>query len=200
MAAVQIEEAELLNHRGNTAALAAMLANKDARKLVLQAQKIVKPDAVIPEIDARAPVDEAVAALTKRLDEEKAEREKEKRERDEKERLDSFKNSWERQKQIVRDRFPDINDQGIEAIDALAKERGIPDFESAADTFRRLNPPASVGDSSSGTGSWGFFESPPDNLKEHMKVLMDTKGQSEATTNKMINEALAEYRGQRRAA
>src|ERR1700685_3471015 len=128
MAAVQIEEAELLNHRGNTAALAAMLANKDARKLVLHAEKIVKADAVIPEIDARAPVDEAVAALTKRLDEEKAEREKEKRERDEKERLDSFKNSWERQKQIVRDRFPDINDQVIEAIDALAKERGIPDF------------------------------------------------------------------------
>ena len=129
MAAVQIEEAELLNHRGNTAALAAMLANKDARKLVLQAQKIVKPDAVIPEIDARAPVDEAVAALTKRLDEEKAEREKEKRERDEKERLDSFKNSWERQKQIVRDRFPDINDQVIEAIEAAKTE--MPSLEIA---------------------------------------------------------------------
>lgn len=201
MPQVQIEEAELANLRGNSTALGQMLANKDARSLLLKAQKIVKPDAVIPEIDARAPVDEALETIRKEMADDRAARAKEKTDEDERRRLDAFKNSWDAQKRVIRDRYPALNDAGIDEIEKLAKERGIPDLEAAGALFMQLHPPAPVGDpNAGGMGGWNFFDAPQDNMKEHMAKLMESKGDNEPELNSMIREAIADVRGQRRAA
>lgn len=201
MPQVQVEESELLQLRGNSTALGQMLANKDARSLVLKAQKIVKPDAVIPELDARAPIDEALGEFRKEFGDFRKSIEERETKQEEARRLNEFKASWESQKRTIRDRYPTLNDAGIEEVEKLAKDRGIPDLEAAGALFMQLHPPAPLGDpNAGGMGGWNFFDAPQDNMKDHMKVLMESRGDNEPELNSMIRETLADVRGQRRAA
>lgn len=196
MARIEIEEADLLANQGVVNTVKAMLGNPEARKLVLKAQKIVKPDAVIPEIDAAVPFQtelekmrEESRALTKRLDDEKAEREA-------RGKIDEFTTAWENQKSGLR--REGYLTETIDEIEKLAKERGIPDLEAAAALHTKLHPPAEPA-SPSGFGSFNFFE-PSEKEGEDMKKLLETRGESEGVLNTMIQKGLADVRGTRRTA
>ena len=199
MPKIEVEEAEW-NARGQlTNVISNMLKHPTGRAKLLQAQKEVYPDTPIPEIDAAKPVLDEVGKVRKDFEDYKKSREELDAKREQDARLTAFANEWEGAKQRVRDRYPDFNDKAIEEIDKFAQEKGIPDFEAAAARYREMHPPATIAEPS-GSGGWGFFEEHQDSMKDNMEKLMQSHGDNEAVTGKMVNDALAEIRGGRRAA
>ncbi len=194
MAKVEIEEADLLTNNQIVASVRAMLGNKEARQHILRAQKIITPNASIPEIDARAPVDEAlgevnktVAALQKRIDDDKAERDAEKR-------TNEFKDSWEKQKRDLL--AQGWSEEGIAKAEEHAQKEGIPSLRAAANDFLALNPPPPPATPSS-AGSFGMFDA-GSREGEHIKKIFESKGGDDMAVNSIVNETLAEMRGQAR--
>jgi len=194
MAKVEIEEADLLANNQIVASVRAMLGNKEARQHILRAQKIINPKASIPEIDARAPVDEALsevnknfAALQKRFDDEKAERENEKKTKE-------FADAWDKQKRELS--AQGWSDEGIAKAEEHAQKEGIPSLRAAANDFLALNPPPPPATPSS-AGSFNMFDA-GSREGEHIKKIFESKGNDEASTMAIVNETLAEMRGQAR--
>jgi cytochrome P450 len=198
MARVEIEEADLKANQTLANTIQAMLRHPEARKRVLEAQKIIQPNAVIPEIDAAKPVTDAIEAMRKEMAEERAARQKEKEEELTARRVNDFKSSWERAKDTVRGLYTDLNEDGISAIEKMAEERGIADFEAAAALWRRDHPPATP--QAPGGSGWAFFEDPQDNVKEFMEKQMASKGEDESGLARQVNSVLADIRGTKRAA
>ena len=193
MATREVDETEFLNSQTVIRTVNAMMNDPKARKLVQQAQKIVNPNVVIPELDAAEPVltemtalREENAKLAKRMDLEKEERENSAR-------IASFTQSWEAKKSGLRQRG--YTDEGITAIEALAEERGIVDLEAASALFDRLHPPAELADPTS-FNSFTMFENGTTN--EDFKKLLEAQGDDSVAERNMINAALAEVRGQGR--
>lgn len=197
MPKVEVEEAEW-NARGQlTQVVSALLKNPKARPLMLRAQKEAFPESVIPEIDAAQPVMTEIEKVRKDFEDyRKANEEKEAAAQNES-KIKAFADEWAKQKDAVRSRYPDFNEKAIEDIEKMATEKGIPNFEAAADHYRALNPPAAI--QSPHTGGWGFFDENTDTLKDSMDKLMQSHGDNDAVTNKMVNEALADIRGRRAA-
>jgi hypothetical protein len=195
MPKIEVEESDLLASAQTVKAVQAMLANPKARSLLLNAQKIINPNAVIPEIDAKAPIEAEIAkerearlALEKRLDDEKAANEAAAKTR-------SFKDKWEADKADLRRQG--YTDEGVSKIEKLAEERGIPSLEAAAALFDKLNPPATVAAPSGGIGGWDLFQ-PAAEEDTNMKKLLESKGEDNMALNSMINSALTEVRGKAR--
>jgi hypothetical protein len=199
MPKIEVEEAEW-NARGQlTGTIQKLLSNPKSRPLLLKAQREAFPETPIPEIDAATPILDEVSKVRKDFDEWKAAQEKKEQEREAADKINAFASEWTRQKGRVRERYPDFTDSAIDEIEKFATEKGIPDFEAAAARYRELNPPATV--EAPHSGGWGFFdESSNESLKDQMEKLMVAKGDNEAVTNKMVNDALTEIRGGRRAA
>jgi len=196
MATREVDEQEYLASVGVVQAVQSMLKHPEARKLVLKAQKTVNPNAVIPEIDAAAPLANELAGVTKRLDDIAASIAADKAARDAEAKVNEFATAWGKQKAKLRD--AGYYDDAIEAIEKLAQERGIPDLEAAAALHEKLHPPASPA-SPSGFGTWNFLE-PTEKEGEFTKKLLETKGDDDGALRSEINKALADVRGQRRAA
>src|ERR1700744_3076961 len=171
MARIEVEESDLVAASQLTATVQGMLAHPKAREMLLQAQKLVKPDAIIPEIDARDAVMNEVKALREEAAAERApraaEKEAEKAERESK----KFERQWNAQRDSLR--AAGYLDDGIAKIEALAQQRGIPDLEAAELLFKKLNPPPApvVGSS---FGPMDSFTNPSEENKL-MKALLETK-------------------------
>ncbi len=192
MAKVEIEEADLLASNQVVASVRAMLANKDARQHVLKAQKIINPSAVIPEIDAAAPYDAAlgevnktVAALQKRLDDDATARETEKK-------TNEFKDSWDKQKRELL--AQGWSEEGVAKAEEHAQKEGIPSLRAAANDFLALNPPPPPATPSS-AGSFNMFDA-GSREGEQIKKIFESKGGDDMAVNAIVNETLAEMRGQ----
>lgn len=188
---VEVDETELLNSRGVVATVQAMMRNPESRRRVLEAQKIVNPDAVIPELDAAKPyvaelktIGESVSALNKRLDDEAAAREAEKR-------TNAFASAWEEQKANLR--AQGYSDEGIAKIEEHAKTEGIPSLRAAAADFDRLHPPAAPV-SPGGYNTWDFFKAPADDDTD-MKKLLESRGEDEGLIRNMVDKTLVDIRG-----
>jgi len=199
MPKVEIEEADLLANQQLAKAIQSMMANPDARKKLLEAQKIINPTAVTPkdyqdEVMAEVAKErEARLALEKKIEDDKKAEETDRKTKE-------FLASWESAKSRLRDKYPDLNDKGIEEIENLAKTRGIPDLEAAGALFRELHPPATP-EHPSGPSGFNLFDAPQqDNIRDDMKKLMESGGENQQVLDKMIRETLADVRGQRKAA
>lgn len=193
MAMREVDETEFLNSQTVIRTVNAMMSDPKARKLVQQAQKIVNPNVVIPELDAAAPVLEEVTALRAENASILARMNAEKEERENRERVATFTASWESKKSALRQRG--YTEEGITAIEALAEERGLADLEAASALFDRLHPPAEIADPTS-FNSFNMFENGATN--EDFKKLLEAQGDDSAAERNMINAALSEVRGQRR--
>lgn len=199
MPKVEIEEADLLAQQRIFEAVKKIAANPQARELMAKAQKIVDPtivtatdyqDELRNEIKER---DKRIDELNKKFDDDKAEREANAKKA-------AFMSEWEAQKQAVRERWPDINGEGMSAIEKLAEEKGIPNFEAAAALFRTLNPPATPA-ASDGPVHWNLFDAPEqDGMKDYIDKLMKSGGDDAAAESAMVRDTLAEVRGLKRAA
>jgi len=192
MATREVDESEFLSSQSVVRAVNAMLANKDSRKLLLQARKVADPSAVIPEIDAAAPVQSEMAEIRKLMAEQAAERAAEKAERDQQAQIDKFTAGWEKQKAQLRNNG--WRDEGIAEIEKHAQERGIADLEVAAAHWEKLHPPSDPVQPN-GSGSWGFFDAPKDD-ETFVKAMIDSRGDDENALNAEISAALKDYRGQ----
>lgn len=190
---VDVDETEFVNQQNLAALYGKIWQNPQSRELLTRAAKIVNPNAVTPELDATDRVmseitkrDEKIDALQARLDADKAEREQATQ-------LQTFQHSWEQKRGSLRKLG--YTDDGIEKIEQLAQERGIVDLEAAAALFDRMNPPQQV-TASSGFAPFDTFN-PSDRDNENFKALMEAKGDDPMTENKMIREALDDYRSGR---
>lgn len=193
MAVREIDESELLAQQSVTRAVNQMLANPKARKMLLAARKEADPDAVIPEIDAAAPLAAEQAALRQMLLDDKAERAADKAAAAEARSVQQFEDGWNRQKSALRN--AGWRDEGIEAVEQFARENAIGDLGIAADAWEKRHPPAEPVQPN-GSGSWGFFDQPSDAPDTFIKAMVETKGDNEGALDAEIQSALRDYRSQ----
>lgn len=187
----EIDETEFVRSEALRKTVGAMLANKDARKLLLQAQKVVQPNAAIPEIDAAVPINDAVAEVTKKFDDFRKEM-KDKEEKDLTERRQSELDvKWQAGKRALKSRG--YTDEGIAEVEKLMEAKGLIDHEDGLIIFEKLHPPAEPA-KSAGIGSYNFFEM-PEKGEDMMKKLLATRGEDESTIRQLTNEAITEVRG-----
>ena len=137
--AVEIDETQLAGLTGVSKTVQSMLGNPKARRLLLQAQKLINPDVAIPELDAAEPIMSEVAALRKELEDDRKARAEDATKRDDDARKADLSSSWERGR-------ADLRAQGytLEAIEKIEKEvmekEGIANHKVAAAYFDKLNP------------------------------------------------------------
>lgn len=192
MPLVQIDETELANLQGVTRAVTQIMGHKEGRSLMLQARKLADPSAVIPEIDAAAPLKAELDAIRAELRTEREARDAAKAEREEAQRLRAFQREWDRQRQALRTQG--WTDEGLGKVEEHAKERGIADLEAAAAHWEKLNPPPPP-ESPRGSGGWNFFGGKQEDDGAFVKALLQSGGENEAALDREIQAALSEARG-----
>lgn len=191
MAMVEIDEAELIAKNQAVEALQGMLGHSEARSLILQAQKLVKPDVAIPEIDAAAPIMEKVKALEEKIeaDKKEAQEAKDKEEKDAK--LATITAQWE----VGREKAEKAGytDEGISQLEKYMEAHGIADHEIAMPSFEKKNPLPEPAES--GSTPWQSL-GPPSEDSPDLKPLFESGGQSESWLKTMTDTALKEVRNQ----
>ena len=188
MALVEIDETELVNYRNITGAVQKMLADPRTRGKLLEAQKTINPNAVIPELDAQKPVFDAVNGLKDELKALKEQRDADKAEADKEKTLTNLKNQWEAGR--VKARRAGYTAEGIAQLEAFMEEKGVGDHEIAMPAFERMNPPSSAVDAT-GAAKFDPFQSMKSE-GDDMKLLLD--GDDQHFLNKRIKETLAGVR------
>ena len=191
MAAVEIDEVELLRLRKQDQTVHALMGNPKAKKKIFEAYKEVDPNARIPELDAEeaakkpvAELQDTVAKLQKQIDDDKAEREKTAK-------LGSLSQQIETGKAKLR--REGWTDEGIAAVEKVMEEKGTTDIEVAAAYYEKQHPPQ-VPVTPRGQGAWGFVEGVQDDEKD-LKSLIESKGQNEMQADQMARKVLNEFRG-----
>ncbi len=177
-----VDESELLGMANIVRATREIMAHPQARKMLLNAQKIVSPNAVIPEIDAAAPVHAAIEEIRAELAAARQEREEESNAK----KLDAFKQQWEEQRQTLLARYDAAT---VEAIQQHAEAEGIPSLRVAAADWEKHVAPARE---SGNPFAVDIFN--PSQDADEIKRLMETRGDDERAVNTMIGKALADAR------
>jgi hypothetical protein len=157
MPTVEVDEVQLQQSTKLRQAFEALMKNPKSRRKVLEAQKIIEPDAKIPELDepdpleaATKPLADEVAALKKQIEEDKATRERDVR----LSQLAALKDNG-----IKKLREQRYTDDGIKAVEKIMEEKGILDPLDAAAIFERDHPPQAPVQQT-GSGGWNFAELP----------------------------------------
>ena len=193
MPMIEVDETEFINNKQLKELVGSMLKNPEARRRVLEAQKIVKPDTAIPELDAAKPVQDAVAALGTKFDEALKEIREEREKEKEDARMAKLQTRWRDGQNFLREHG--YNEEGIKKVEELMEARGIASHEDAAKIFEFDNPPSPPA-TPAGSGSFNLFE--VQDKGDDFKELLASKGNSESVLRKMTDAAIAEVRGQRR--
>jgi ribosome assembly protein YihI (activator of Der GTPase) len=195
MPKVEIDEAELLEHRRMRGVLAKITADPKRKARLELLHKEVDPDVPTPTNDLLKPVDDAVAGvskqiadLTKQLADEKAESEKQRNLAQLSARVDSGLASLKQQGWM---------DDGIAKVKAIMEEKGLLDVDDAVAIFERRNPPPAP-IAPGGSGAWNFMDEVTNDADADIKKLIQTKGDSEPLLNQMVNKTLLEVRGSSR--
>lgn len=194
MPKVEVDEAEWLASKQVTQLFADTLNNPEARKRLLEAKKIVRPNEPVPELDAAKPIQDELSKLREEMAADRRERTEAAAEAKRSADLKKFEDQWTSQKSALREQG--WLDDGIVNIEKLAQERGIADLEAAALLYERLHPkPVPV--EPSGYGRWNSFEPPQEGAAEDsfMKAMMETRGENEAALDSEIRAAINDVRG-----
>lgn len=189
MAMREIDEVELTRLQSVNTVVARMLANPESRKKVLEAHKIQNPNAVVPELDAAKPFNEAlgtmaeqVKELSKKIDADKAEREQNAR----KAELDTKWSSGRMQA-----RKAGYTEEGVKALEEFMVEKGVLDHDVAMPAFERTQPaPTQIDNSKQGFDAFKAIS----NSGEEMKRLLDTQGQDNGVVRDLISKSLSDVR------
>ena len=193
MAAVEIDEVELLRLRKQDQTVQHIWGNPKARRKIQEAVKEADPNMRIPELEieeaAKAPVmalEKTVADLQKQIADDKAEREKN-------DKLNALNTSVE--SGFGKLRKSGWTDDGLVEVKTLMEERGIIDPEIAAAYYEKQHPPQ-VPATPSGVGAWNFGEV-ADDTDAYSKALMASKNAAENDSLVMreAGKALQEIRG-----
>lgn len=190
MALVEIDETELAAHRQVTATMNKLLNNPKTRRQILEAQKALNPELVIPELEATEAVrsdvsklSEQLAAMQKSMDDDKAEREKQAR-------LSDLQSKWDKGRSALR--AQGYTDEGIATIEKFMEERGVADHELAAAAHEKMFPPAEPVRSAGGN-RFDLFE-PENRSSDQMKALFENPDNPMAL-DALVNDTLRQVRG-----
>ncbi len=162
-----------------------MQKNPKTRGATLRAIKELRPDISIPELDAAAPLqaqlEEIKTAQREFLDSIKAE----KAAAAEAAATEKLISGWNAQKNSLLEEgyFPD----GVEKIEAFARENGIPNLAAAAALYEKRNPP-----SLSSPRSGLFTPGAEDDAAKYVNHLMQGRGQPGGRIDEgaVMNEAM----------
>lgn len=189
MANIEVDEVEYKSMQQVVGAVQKMLANPAARKKVLEAQKDINPNAVIPELDATRPFQEAISRVEKGLEDIKKSQEEARAEAEKKEKLAALTHAWEEGR--VKARSAGYTKEGLESLEKFMEEKGIADFDVAMAAFEKLNPPAEqVAPAGNRFDVFGQMREGNDTLK----ALLDSRGEDAHAIGKLIHQTLSEVR------
>ena len=194
MRTIEVDEATLAKNQQLVGLINKMLAHPEARKKVMAAHKDVDPTVVIPEIDAAKPLDDAMAAITKRMDDFMADQEKRAKDREDAERKATFVTNFEKGRAGLR--AAGVTDEGITAVEALMEKHGIIDHEIGWAAFSKLNPEPTPLPPAPNFGFNGLFDSSDKNPDEFLKAMHASRGLDEAALDRRIHEVITETRQQ----
>jgi hypothetical protein len=193
MAQVEIDEAELVSLK-NVAGLFAKTLNSKERNSMLQAVKRANPDLPIPEIDARAPIDEAMNGFRDELkatrDELAAERQARKDEND----RAKLAQQWNEGRSKAQKQG--YVGESLDALEKFMEEKGVADHEVAAAAFEKLHPQQAQ-PVVNPSGKFDFFGMPnaDDKIGKAIVDLRDGKTDENSFLDFSVNEVLREMRG-----
>lgn len=195
MALIEVEEAEINESRALASTLKSLMSNPESRRKVLEAQKIVKPDAVIPELDAAKPVLAEVSALRDEMTKwMKAQEEKEAKRVADDGKAQLVKR-WTAGQALAKEQGYNTA-EGLAALEKFMEERGIADHEVAIPYFEKIHPPAK----SEAPVARGFDIFKPESVTSadaDMKLLLDQ--QFDRFLDVSIPKVLADVRSGNRA-
>lgn len=189
MALIEVEESAVKALSAINAEVQAMLADPKVRPEFLKAYKAKFPGVAIPEIDARAPVDAAVAELRKELADEKAARAKEREDEETKRKAGEFTAWREKGHSLLRSRG--VTEKGIEAVEKLMQGRGLSDFEAAFATWRMNEPPEAPIESKAYSPSFGMRSLTRQSADDDVKLLF--KGGKAHAGEEFARQKTAEF-------
>lgn len=189
MAKIEIEDTELAALQRVHKVAETMLANPKTRTEFLKLQKVITPDAVIPELDATANVmtavkgvEEKLNGLMKSLDDDQQKRAEDSRTRELAARVTAG------QDYLVKAGY---NAEGVAKIEALMLSESIGSYAAGLALFERLNPPARPSEGS--TSRWGDM-SGNDVQTDDYKELWDSQGRSENWLQNSIENVRKDFR------
>lgn len=153
MAAVEIDETELVALRNNSSLLSKALANPKAREQVLRGLKAANPDLPIPELDARAPMMEELEGFGKTLKDMRDEMKADKEAREQEKSMAKLQSQWgEGRSKVAKQGYAG---ESLEALEKFMEEKGIADHECAAAAFEKMHPQTKPIEHN--TGKFDFF-------------------------------------------
>jgi ribosome assembly protein YihI (activator of Der GTPase) len=197
---VEVDELQLAQSTKLKQAFEALMKNPKSRRKVLEAQKIIEPDAKIPELEQPDPIeavqkasDEKIAALEKKFEDEKAARERDGRLA----QLQTLKDNG-----IKKLREQRYTDDGIKAVEKIMEDKGILDPLDAAAIFERDHPPQAPVQQT-GSGGWNFGELPSatdDADEKYVDQLLKAgkNGISDGALMNRVSQTINEVRGNAR--
>lgn len=195
MPTIEIDEAVFQQNRELAARVQAMLKHPKAREKVLSAYKDIDPNAVIPEIDAKKPIEDAIGQINQKFDsfikEQKEERAKEREEAARQEFLSKFESG----RNYLRDNYG-VTPEGLGKIEELMTEAGIVDHEIGYAAFTKLNPEPEPAPPAPNFGFGGVFNSAGKSPDEFLKSMHASRGLDEAALDKRIHDVLTDVRQQ----
>jgi|SRR5215831_8284585 len=194
MAKIEVDE-EQYNLGMRTLATMRRIASNPKNARALEAMhKEVDPNVSTPLADADRVANDRIEALQKQVSEMEKKRDEE-RKKDEEERvLTATKAKWSEGQQKLRDLG--FSSAAIEKIEKeIMEPKGIIDHEDAATLWEKANPPPAPA-MPGGVGAWNFLDTPPEDKDSDIKRLIDSRGGSDAVTDKMARDALNEFRQQ----
>jgi thiamine pyrophosphate-dependent acetolactate synthase large subunit-like protein len=194
MRTIEVDESQFRNNEVLRQTVARMLTNPQARKLVQQAQKIIDPNVVIPEIDAAAPIQAElaavrqqtaadIAAMRQQMEQERVQRENEAI----RARLD---NQWLQGRNSLVEQG--VLPEAITEIEKIMVDKGIVDHDIAAAYYQKMNPPVTPIASGGFAGFGAAMPEASDN--DAIKELWETRGESDRALDKLITASISDQR------
>ena len=191
MPVVEIDETELLQNRQLRAMVEALGKNPRTARKFAELVKEHNPNAKI-DVPPPDPLEERLTKFEQSMN-------------DRLKSWDEEKATTERNQKIAQitkrrdDGFAELRtqrwtDDGLKKVEELMEREGILDPLVAAAYIEKSNPlPEPVTPNS--TGSWNFLETPAVDADANIKALLETRGDSEQIADRMVREALTEFRG-----
>ena len=195
MPKVEVDEAELLEHRRMRGVLAKITADPKRKARLELLHKEVDPDVPTPTNDMLAPVDQAVTTVTKEIADLRKQLADEKAENERKANLLALTSRVD--SGLAGLKQAGWMDDGIAKVKAIMEEKGLLDVDDAVAIFERRNPPPAP-IAPGGSGAWNFMDDVANDADADIKKMIETKGNSESLLNTMVNKTLQEVRGTRR--
>ena len=171
--------------------VAGWMKNPASRRKMLEAHKAADPKAEIPELDAPDPVDAKVTPVANELAELRKELKAEREQREADAKLAKFNAEIDEGFRKLRD-HEGVTPEGEAAIRKIMDEKGIADPEIVYSHLLRTHPPHDLV-TPGGSSVFNFLETPVDTDAD-VKALIAAKGEDSPVVNKMIKDALSEFR------